>query len=71
MEKELAAAASAAGNQPSTESKCPVAHGASRPQNNAAWWPNQLNVNILHQHSPSPIPWARSSITPKSSSHSI
>ena len=59
MEKELAAAASAAGNQPSTESKCPVAHGASRPQNNAAWWPNQLNVNILHQHSPKSDPMGK------------
>jgi catalase-peroxidase len=29
------------------------------------WWPNQLNLKILHQHSPCPIPWARSSITPK------
>jgi len=35
-----------------SESKCPVAHGASRPQSNAGWWPNQLNINILHQNSP-------------------
>jgi catalase-peroxidase len=37
-----------------TEGKCPVAHGNGRPipQTNAGWWPNQLNVNILHQHSP-------------------
>ncbi len=60
MEKELATAAgaSAAGTQQqtsSTESKCPVAHGA-RPQNNKGWWPNQLNVNILHQHSPASDP---------------
>ncbi|MGA3315491.1 MAG: catalase/peroxidase HPI [Candidatus Korobacteraceae bacterium] len=36
----------------STETKCPVAHGARRFQTNADWWPNQLNLNILHQHSP-------------------
>ena len=39
----------------STESKCPfhaaggarATHGA---QSNADWWPNQLNLSILHQH---------------------
>ncbi|HZQ66966.1 MAG TPA: catalase/peroxidase HPI [Terriglobales bacterium] len=36
----------------STESKCPVAHGARKSQRNADWWPNQLNLNVLHQHSP-------------------
>jgi catalase-peroxidase len=35
----------------STESKCPVAHGAPKVQTNADWWPNQLNLQILHQHS--------------------
>ena len=63
MEKELAnaAGASASGSQQtsSTESKCPVAHGASRPQNNSSWWPNQLNVNILHQHSPKSDPMGK------------
>jgi catalase-peroxidase len=39
-----------------SESKCPVAHGARKPamggfRTNADWWPNQLNLNILHQHS--------------------
>ncbi len=40
----------------SSEAKCPVMHGA-RPQSaagsaaNANWWPNQLNLKILHQHS--------------------
>ena len=41
----------------STESKCPfhaaggarATHGA---QSNADWWPNQLNLSILHQHQP-------------------
>ena len=41
----------------STEAKCPVAHGASQTHGggaptNADWWPNQLNLKILHQHSP-------------------
>ena len=35
-----------------TESKCPVAHGARRSFTNEDWWPNQLNLKILHQHSP-------------------
>ena len=37
------------------ESKCPVMHGAmtthsSSGTSNKDWWPNQLNLNILHQH---------------------
>ena len=41
----------------STESKCPFAGAAVNPaarnsvQSNADWWPNQLRLNILHQHS--------------------
>jgi catalase-peroxidase len=41
----------------STEAKCPVlgrrsqTHGGWGPTN-ADWWPNQLNLKILHQHSP-------------------
>ena len=40
----------------SDESKCPVMHGASNQARagawtNADWWPNQLNLKILHQHS--------------------
>ena len=40
----------------STESKCPVMHGtdskmAKAPLTNADWWPNQLNLKVLHQHS--------------------
>ncbi|GGP17718.1 catalase/peroxidase HPI [Silvimonas iriomotensis] len=34
----------------STESKCPFNHSAGT--SNRDWWPNQLNVNLLHQHSP-------------------
>ncbi|MGA8428668.1 MAG: catalase/peroxidase HPI [Candidatus Sulfotelmatobacter sp.] len=33
------------------EAKCPFNHGASMPTNRD-WWPNQVNVNVLHQHSP-------------------
>jgi catalase-peroxidase len=36
----------------STESKCPVAHGARKIQTNADWWPNQLNLKVLHEPSP-------------------
>ncbi len=40
----------------SQESKCPFSAGALKQtlagaSSNADWWPNQLNVNILHQHS--------------------
>ncbi|MBN1407590.1 MAG: catalase/peroxidase HPI [Calditrichaceae bacterium] len=33
------------------ESKCPVTHSAGRGTSNKDWWPNQLNLKILHQHS--------------------
>jgi len=56
MENKVAAATGAVGPQTqepinSTESKCPVAHGARRAHTNADWWPNQLNLNVLHQRS--------------------
>jgi catalase-peroxidase len=40
----------------STESKCPMSGGArmhtvAGGQSNSGWWPNQLNLKILHQHS--------------------
>ncbi len=40
----------------SAEARCPFSGGARKhatngTQSNANWWPNQLNVNILHQHS--------------------
>src|SRR6201997_4326857 len=34
-----------------SESKCPVAHGTRNSYTNVDWWPNQLNLKILHQHS--------------------
>src|SRR5208337_1939371 len=36
----------------STEAKCPFIHTAAGATANADWWPNQLNLKILHQHSP-------------------
>lgn len=35
-----------------TELKCPVAHGGQPKQTrtNAHWWPDQLNLTMLHQH---------------------
>jgi catalase-peroxidase len=56
MDKTLTTGAAAPDNQTqnlSTESKCPVsgAHKHTGPTN-AAWWPNQLDLKILHQHSP-------------------
>jgi catalase-peroxidase len=35
----------------SAESKCPFHHTAGGGQLNRGWWPNQLNLNILHQGS--------------------
>ena len=43
----------------SNESKCPVMHGARATQgsvSNSHWWPNQLNLGILHQHAPASSP---------------
>ena len=39
----------------SEQGKCPVMHGGATRQGNAGaknvdWWPNQLNLKILHQH---------------------
>ena len=33
-----------------TESKCPFNHGASAPTNRD-WWPKQVSLDVLHQHS--------------------
>ena len=35
----------------STETKCPFHHTAGSGKSNHDWWPNQLNLKILHQHS--------------------
>jgi catalase-peroxidase len=35
----------------STELKCPFNHAAGGGTTNRDWWPNQLNLKLLHQHS--------------------
>ena len=35
----------------STEAKCPFNHAAGGGTTNQVWWPNQLKVELLHQHS--------------------
>ena len=40
----------------STESKCPFDHTAGGGTSNKDWWPNQLNLKILHQRSPQSDP---------------
>ncbi|WP_293760014.1 catalase/peroxidase HPI [uncultured Aquitalea sp.] len=45
----------------SNESKCPFHQTAGNPvvvnaRSNRDWWPNQLNLNILHQHAPASSP---------------
>jgi catalase-peroxidase len=60
MEQEVKATAAAVPNNEQSISgdlKCPVAHVPRRhtvagAPTNAGWWPDQLNLKILHQHSP-------------------
>jgi len=35
-----------------SESKCPMGHGVRKSHTNVDWWPNQINLKVLHQHSP-------------------
>ncbi len=35
-----------------TEAKCPFPHTAAGGTSNRDWWPNQLHLDVLHQHSP-------------------
>jgi catalase-peroxidase len=35
----------------SSETKCPFSPAAARSRSNADWWPNQLNLKVLHQRS--------------------
>ena len=59
MENEISGTAAAIPNNEqslSSGSKCPVMNGARRhtvagAPTNAGWWPDQLNLKILHQHS--------------------
>ncbi len=40
------------GNDIGTGGKCPVMHATFGTRSNRDWWPNQLNLRILHQNSP-------------------
>ena len=52
MEKQVVTAAPPVQEHvSSTETKCPVMHGGRKGHSNADWWPNQLNLQVLHQHS--------------------
>ncbi len=49
------------GEAETTGGKCPVMHGdraqkTAKGTANRDWWPNQLNLGILHQHSPASNP---------------
>ena len=51
------------GNEGGTSGKCPVMHGVApnaihAGRSNRDWWPNQLNLRILHQHAPASNPLA-------------
>jgi catalase-peroxidase len=42
-----------------TESKCPMGHGVRQSYTNVDWWPNQVSLKILHQHSPKSDPMGK------------
>ncbi|MDB5663582.1 catalase/peroxidase HPI [Cypionkella sp.] len=49
------------GNDNASGGKCPVMHGGGKhtthkARSNRDWWPNQLNLRILHQNAPSSSP---------------
>ncbi|MDZ4394152.1 catalase/peroxidase HPI [Cypionkella sp.] len=49
------------GNDNASGGKCPVMHGGSqhtthKARSNRDWWPNQLNLRILHQNAPASNP---------------
>jgi catalase-peroxidase len=51
------------GNDAPNENGCPVMHGGAQSatsgvRSNTDWWPNQLNLKILHQHSSKSDPMA-------------
>jgi len=45
-------------NAGATAAKCPVPHSSGR--QNRDWWPNQLNVSVLHQNTPDSDPMGES-----------
>ena len=45
------------GNDLTRLDRCPVMHGSTnRTRSNKEWWPNQLNIGILHQNTPAASP---------------
>jgi len=44
------------GNDAPSAGKCPVMHTTSGARSNRDWWPNQLNLKILHQNAPATSP---------------
>ncbi len=51
------------GNNSNGQGKCPFSstnlrHTAAGTQSNAKWWPNQLNLKILHQNTPETRPYS-------------
>jgi len=43
----------------SAEPKCPVHHASGGGTTNREWWPNQLKLDLLHQHSPKSDPMGK------------
>jgi catalase-peroxidase len=39
-----------------TQGQCPVVHSPDGGRRNRDWWPNQLDLNVLHHHSPESDP---------------
>ncbi len=55
--------------------QCPVMHGSNtnmrgKGTENRDWWPNQLNLGILHQHTTKSNPMDEGSTTPRNSRNS-
>ena len=44
------------GNDIGNAGKCPVMHATAGTRSNRDWWPNQLNLRILHQNAPESDP---------------
>ncbi len=44
------------GNDIGNAGKCPVMHATAGVRSNRDWWPNQLNLKILHQNTPESDP---------------
>ncbi len=39
------------GSDQNSADQCPVMHATAAPRSNRDWWPNQLDLDVLHQHS--------------------